>query len=339
MTLVEIMIAATISLILLAGVLQIFVSNKRTYQLNEAMSRLQENARFALDVLTSDIRMAGFIGCMGSNNPSNFESILADPTAYEFDLSNLLTGYDYTGSGWTPALDSSFASDVVAGTDVIAMKHLSGDGVPLVSPYSDSAQLFVDPAAASALNEGEILMVTDCTQGSVFQVTNLQESGGKLNVVHSNGGGFVPGNAAPAIFSNSYGADAKLAKLVSTVYYIGTGASGEPALFRRGLNRDTGTIAFEAHELVEGVENMQILYGEVTGGSTKFVTANNVTDMDNVVAIRVALLMKTVGDLGEVAASADTDTYDLLGETVDPSNDRVIRRVVSTTINIRNRGL
>ena len=61
--------------------------------------------------------------------------------------------------------------------------------------------------------------------------------------------------------------------------------------------------------------------------------------MDNVVAIRVALLMKTVGDLGEVAASADTDTYDLLGETVDPSNDRVIRRVVSTTINIRNRGL
>jgi type IV pilus assembly protein PilW len=57
--LVEIMIALVIGLVLIAGASKIFLDGKQTYRLQDAQSRLQENARFALELLTNDIRMAG----------------------------------------------------------------------------------------------------------------------------------------------------------------------------------------------------------------------------------------------------------------------------------------
>lgn len=334
-TLVELMIAATISLILLAGVTQVFISNKQTYRMNDALSRLQENARYAMHLLTSDLRMAGFVGCMDSTDPANFESVLNSPGSYQFNFADLLLGYESTGAGaWSPALDASFSADVTSGTDVIAIKHMDGSGGALQDDTMNG-QIFVSPTPGIEI--GDVVLLADCDKATVFQITNLQSVGGgtRLNVVHA-AGGVSPGNSTPQI-SNNFDADAKIAKLVSTVYYIGTGAAGQPALFRRALNRlDNNTAQFQAEELVEGVENMQILYGELTGSNMRFVTANNVADMDDVVAIRLALLLRT---LDEVASSPDTRTYDLAGTTIDPPNTRVIRRVVTTTINIRNRGL
>ena len=62
-TLVEVLVAVTISMILLVGVIQIFATTKRTYRLDESLARLQENGRFATDILARDVRMAGFQGC------------------------------------------------------------------------------------------------------------------------------------------------------------------------------------------------------------------------------------------------------------------------------------
>ena len=62
-TLVEILIAMMIGLFLLAGVLQIFINSKQSYRMQEALARLQESGRFALDFLDRDIRMAGYRGC------------------------------------------------------------------------------------------------------------------------------------------------------------------------------------------------------------------------------------------------------------------------------------
>jgi type IV pilus assembly protein PilW len=54
------MVAVTISLVLLAGMIQVFMSNKASHNLQNGMSRLQENARSALDILSANIAMAGF---------------------------------------------------------------------------------------------------------------------------------------------------------------------------------------------------------------------------------------------------------------------------------------
>lgn len=60
LTLVEIMVAITISLVLLAGILQIFTSTKSSYNLQSGVAQLHENARFALDIMATNISMAGF---------------------------------------------------------------------------------------------------------------------------------------------------------------------------------------------------------------------------------------------------------------------------------------
>lgn len=70
MTLIEIMIALLIGAFLLGGVLQIFINTKQTNRMQENISRLQENGRFAMDFLSRDIRMAGYWGCHSGPSPS-----------------------------------------------------------------------------------------------------------------------------------------------------------------------------------------------------------------------------------------------------------------------------
>ncbi len=60
-TLVELMIAMLIGVFLMSGVIQIFLSAKQAYRLQENLSRLQENGRLAINLIAKDIRMAGYV--------------------------------------------------------------------------------------------------------------------------------------------------------------------------------------------------------------------------------------------------------------------------------------
>lgn len=59
-SIVELMIALVIGLLLMTGVIQVFISSKQTYATNEAMARLQENGRFALEFIARSARIAGY---------------------------------------------------------------------------------------------------------------------------------------------------------------------------------------------------------------------------------------------------------------------------------------
>jgi len=59
-TLIEMMIAIALSMILMAASLQFIVSTRQTYELNDDISRVQENGRIALDILVKDLQMAGY---------------------------------------------------------------------------------------------------------------------------------------------------------------------------------------------------------------------------------------------------------------------------------------
>ena len=59
-TLVELMISLAISLIVLLAVTSLYVTSKRGYALQDTLARQQENGRFAVEILTQDLRMAGF---------------------------------------------------------------------------------------------------------------------------------------------------------------------------------------------------------------------------------------------------------------------------------------
>ncbi|MEL7937323.1 PilW family protein [Pseudomonas delhiensis] len=61
LTLVELMIAMTLSLLLILGVIQVFLSARQTYSTNDAASRMQESGRFALTFISNSVRLGGYL--------------------------------------------------------------------------------------------------------------------------------------------------------------------------------------------------------------------------------------------------------------------------------------
>ncbi|GAA4649580.1 hypothetical protein GCM10023116_18540 [Kistimonas scapharcae] len=59
LSVVELLIASTLSLLLLLGVSQIVISNKETFGVNESLGYIMENGRFSLGFIANSIRMAG----------------------------------------------------------------------------------------------------------------------------------------------------------------------------------------------------------------------------------------------------------------------------------------
>src|SRR5690606_34275761 len=161
-------------------------------------------------------------------------------------------------ANWTPPLPPQLADVAIAGSDVLVVRHVAGDAVPLVSPFGDLDTLTVDGAAPFV--PGELLVVTDCQRASLFQLTGV--SGGDT-LQHVAGGGFSPGNAVGTWSSEeTYGLGSEVARLEAVAFYVGRGATGVPALFQLRLARTSATTgAFGTAELVEGIETMQVRYG------------------------------------------------------------------------------
>lgn len=59
-TLVELMVAMTIGLIVLAAIYNIFIIQNKSFDVEEQITEMQQNARAALDIMSREIRMAGY---------------------------------------------------------------------------------------------------------------------------------------------------------------------------------------------------------------------------------------------------------------------------------------
>jgi type IV pilus assembly protein PilW len=228
MTLIEIMIALLIGAFLIGGIIQMFVNARQTYRMQDNLSRLQENGRFAMDFLGRDIRNTSYWGCLSK-------------------AAGDIQGFDN---------DSTNAS-IDDGTDSIILR-----------------------AAYASTPTGNCGTTVDTTLG--YYTSNTSQ----IN------------------------------------YYV------QGSVLRRntgGLNQD----------LIEGVENMQIVYGEDTdadGRANYYATAANVVNMENVVCIRVNLVIRSLNDF----ITSQALPYTLNEVQITPT-DRRIRRVFTSTFALRNR--
>lgn len=330
MTLIEIMIAMTLSLILLAGVLQIFIGNKQTYNVQDAMARLQEGGRFAMRFITKDLRMAGFTGCASINSsivPVNRADLDGDGTPDPVA--------DFTGNGlqgWESselpiALSDTqnltvgtTVGDALAGSDVVSIKRASDTGVRLTGNMNTvNANVQLLTATVNGMfSANDILLISDCETADIFAANNVSNGAGTTTIAHSNSVNI--GNN----LSTTYGTDAEVMRLVNTAYFVGNNAAGVPSLFRQDMGNN-GILVQQ--ELVEGVEDMQISYGEDTDGdrtANLYRDADAVTDWTQVVSVRISLIIRSIED--NVATVTD-GTY----------GDNRLRRTFTTTITIRNR--
>ncbi len=166
----------------------------------------------------------------------------------------------------------------------------------------------------------------------MFQITGGNpNTSGTLN--HNTGAG-SPGNATKDL-SKTYDGSAEIMSLITRAYYIGTGASGGPALFRKDMQG--GSMPATGQELVQDVESMQILYGEDTntdGNADSYRLPVAVTDWSRVMSMRIGLLVRTSDERG---VDVNTRTYTVVpGADFGPVNDRRQRRLFASTIQLRN---
>ncbi len=312
MTLIELMIALLIGAFLLGGIIQIFVNSKRTYAMQDNLARLQENGRFAMDFISTDIRMAGYRGC---NRSAAISSILNTPTAFLYNFNTPLQGFESSSAtAWTPSIDAAITSPL-GGSDVITLRGASQQSNYVTAHASGTADLTL--ASTTELAANVVVLVSACgaTNPRVFQITGIN------NKVISHAASGTPGNATQTL-TESY-AGGEVSRINTTSYYVRQNSGEEPGLYRRIASSN-------AEKLVDGIENMQILYGEDTdmipasGLSTDntpnyYVPANAVVDMLRVVSIRISLTART----------ADTN--------LSTSGDGRLRRVFTSTIAVRNR--
>lgn len=368
LSLVELMVALAISTLILIALVQVFVSSRLIYNTDEGVARLQENGRFAMEFLARDIRMAGNMGCLGDLDPSKINNYVANKTTSPVtdETRGGIEGFEFNGtspgntyplpvlypptlvSNTIPALIPALLSGAVGGSDVLVLRFMDGDDAKLAPPYTNGASVFV--TQPNNIADNQILIATDCTRASIFQATGVSSGSGNTTVTHAVGGN--PGNTCPqwggpGCPGQDFREGGHLAQFSTMVYYIGIGAYGGPSLVRR--NWSTGTSRDD--ELVEGVENMQILYGvdsdsndDTNLGATladRYMPANLVTDWTRVVSVRVALLVS--GQIsgkasGQSEKERDTATYSVAGVTLNPpTNDLHQRRVFTATVKIRNR--
>ncbi|NCP03074.1 MAG: prepilin-type N-terminal cleavage/methylation domain-containing protein [Deltaproteobacteria bacterium] len=345
LTLVELLVALAIGLVLLGGVYQVFVSSTTVYRKNEQFARLQENARFAMEILGRNLRTAGYTGC--SNQAGTIVNTLND-TSFMFDFNVGLQGFDYTGptvpSGvdaldYSPNLDAAIPlTDLVEGSDIITIRSVAtGNPILLETAMPDSsADLKVTDGTSTALiDTNDIVMISDCRNTAVFQVTNYTQANG--NVVHNAGGTPTPGDPDyPGNLTKNLGQafppGSEIVKLSTTSYLIRNNPAGVPALYRAQYG--------QTEELVEGIERMQLRYGVDTTSDRQvdsYVSAAGVADWNQVIAVRVGLLVQ--GPIDGKAA-VDTNTYDLDADGAaeyDPPDERRMRRVFKSTFVLRNR--
>lgn len=128
-TLVELMVSLTIGLILLAGVAQVFASNKQANRYNESLSELQDNGNFAIQFITSQLANAGRVP-----NPQLFNRPGQDPSDWTVLEAQVYPAANLPVSGTEGGLSSDSLIINIAYPNTIATTPTNCAGTAVPSP-------------------------------------------------------------------------------------------------------------------------------------------------------------------------------------------------------------
>lgn len=347
-SLVEMMVSMAIGLIIVSAMGFVFVSSTRVFRALEASSRIQENVRYAFERMSHDVRMAGFAGC----SYQTVANVLNSPTGWQYNLFGRAVHGTEAGGTFPTGVSNVLRGD---GLTILGADNAQEYIVSSHNPSSAQFQL----TANHNIKQGEILVVTDCSHAAVFQMTNVNNNNTIATVNHNTGNSTTPGNCTkgfglPVDCGNTNGVaytfapGSRLLRLQSVTYYIRANAVGEPALYRQILGAAAGNATSTAEELVEGIEDLQVLYGVDTSGTADgvvdtYVTATQVpttapgatldAQWARVLAVRASLIAVSSASQ-EVLSQIVPIQFN--GATVTPV-DRRMRKVFTTTIAVRNR--
>jgi type IV pilus assembly protein PilW len=259
-SLLELMIAMSLSLFLSMGMMSIFIHSKNIYQLTLTLNAIQTKARLAFYLLSHDIRMAGFIGCVR----------LTDFSPLNSDLTSNTCLVVWHKGNTTAKLILPRLVRYQKDSDAILIQFLDPNTFQI-----KNAQLGqIVFASRMAFRPKDILLISDCLHAELVHWTNIH-------------------------LTFRYHLDSEIGFFNKIIYYIGdTGRTREDgqriyALYRRNLNQSF----HKPVELIEGIRKMSIRLGmKDINGILHYKNANEVKHWANARSVEIRLLLTGPND-------------------------------------------
>lgn len=358
-SLIELMIAMVLGLIVIGSAIAVFSGSKRTAALNTTLTELQESARFALDSIVRDVRLAGFQGCTAT--PA---TVLAT-TAPTNDLfaSAITSSLVQDNGDWLPAAPPGFSAPKgdapgvpVPGTHTLSVQYGSPETWRIEPMATNSSAVVLRDIGASetGLVAGDLAMVSNCQVADLFQVSDV----GEKTIAHDATANRGDPRLSAAYGDQSYQDDnspdadrsrARLMRFEANIYYVGdtgrTSPAGDPvlSLYRQSLPFAGGAPI----EMVEGVAHLEVRLGlrdPALNNDVVFVSPEEFTATDGrVERVEVGLLLQSYD---RVTDQPNGRSYRLAGTLLKPAatrgattyiSDRRMRIAVNSAVSIRNR--
>jgi type IV pilus assembly protein PilW len=303
-TLVELMITLVLSLLITYGIAQVLISSNQSSSSSDGVSQAQETARFVMSSLGRQIRASGANSI--TNNSIKTRAVMGCdiPALNDIDACSAENNIGATEADITIAPANEGNKDLAA---------LSGDRLALA---------WVPPTALTFPTlPGEPIIppfpavTTDCT-GATFA-------------------GFTTDSTIINVFWVSIDPQTITADPLTS----------RNSLFCQGYLFNTTTLTViepgTPQVIANGVEALQILYGEATdplpiNGSrnvSRYVNANEVADWNDVYAVKMAIMTRSIGD---VTNSISNKQYIMLDAGLYNFTDTVNRQVFSSTFSFSN---
>lgn len=300
-SLIELMVAMVLGLLVVGAAIGIFLSNRQTYVATESLGRVQEGVRTAFELMSRDLREAAGNPCV--NNLPIANVLNNSTTNWWSDLNQwgqAFQGYaaDATVTGLTTGTGSA---QRVVNTEVVQL-FTANDNVATIAAHNTGGATFTVNNAAHGLVVGDLAVVCNARQASVFQVSSV------AGAVIGHGVGGSPGNctsrlgvpmncAAGTIFAYT-ASNSVVVRLRASRWYIGNGSNG-PALYQQ-VATTAGTVT--SQEVADGIEDLSVLY--LVEGQTSYQAASAISaaDWGKVTAARITLTLEgseRVGTDGE----------------------------------------
>lgn len=345
-SLIELMLALALGVIVTAGIVALFVGNNQTYTLLNGQSRMQENARFAVDFISRSARAAGYFGCDPEAGKIYKTLNGAWNQIFEFDITTPIEAFHGTGAGntvndWTPALTTLPRTASAVGyiaangvamaamrpqSDVLVLRHVQVPGARISAIVQANANPTVEvPAGGLGFTDGNFVAINNCEQATVFRVATVTAPGGPaatlvLNAAPAIGPGLYQnaplGSLSPTGIpygeaNNAQGAS--VGRVLTDVYYVAQGAGTNnrnqtPWSLWRKTSEDAPV------ELIEGIENLRVRFGIDTTPNDNINSTNRYVTYDQVGAntirsLRVSVVANSVDVVADGAATPLSRTF------------------------------
>lgn len=319
MTIIEVMIALTIGLLITAAIASMFISMSKSYKQNDAIARLQENARFALELMTQDLRHAGYFGNVAD---PGFVNITRGPTTNVDSCGGTLGTTVGIYNFQTPGLVLSYGNTITSDPATLSV-NINGVNTNIYNTCLTADDIPTDGSS--------ILLVKRTATTHIPETPTDQRVSGVI-YVRSNGST----SELYSLANDTSLSEATNLEYQPHIYYI----DGNDTLQRKYLRFDNPP-TLVSEPLAQGIDAFHIEFGidPDRNGTPEYYyspDAGTIADPDilaDAVSATIYILARTtVADPDH----SDGKTYQLGGMNRGPYNDRFHRRVYTASTSLKN---